>query len=71
MILATEWEPAPSGSVRAQPARAALVGALGSVETDLRRATTPPTPTEAGGVPDYPSRHMAGGTVGARSERRG
>jgi hypothetical protein len=42
LILASEWEPAPSGSVRAPPAWFVLVGALGSMGTDLKRATTPP-----------------------------
>ena len=42
------------------------MGALGSVGTDMRRATAPLAPVEAGGAPDD-----AGGTTGARSERRG
>jgi hypothetical protein len=37
---APRWEPATSRSVRAPPAPAVLVGALGSVEEDLRRHGT-------------------------------
>ena len=49
-----------------QPARGVLVGALGSVGTDLRRVTAPPAPVEASGGPDG-----AGGIAGVRSGEGG
>jgi hypothetical protein len=71
LIPASEWEPAPSGNARTLPTQVALVGALDSVGTDLRRATASPAPAEAGGAPDGAGGRMAGETAGARSERRG
>jgi hypothetical protein len=70
LIPASEWEPAPSGNVQAPLAWVALVGALSSVGTELRHATAPPAPVEAGGVPYGVGRRAVGGTAGARSERR-
>jgi hypothetical protein len=57
--------------MRAPSARVTLVGALGSVGIDLRRATAPPAPAEAGDTPDGAGGHTVGGTTGARSERLG
>lgn len=54
--------------MRALLSRVALVGALGSVGTNLRRATALPTPVEAGGMLDGAGGHTVGGTAGARSE---
>ena len=72
VVLASKWEPAPSGSSRAPPAWAMLVGALGSVGTDLRRTMAPLTPAEAGGVPDDAGGRTTGGTArGAGGARDG
>jgi hypothetical protein len=66
LILASEWEPLLSDGMRAPPARVTLVGALGSVGTDLRRATAPPAPAEAGGTPDGAGGHMVGWNYGSK-----
>ena len=63
-----EWELALSGSARAPPTRVALVGAFGSVGTNLRCATAPPAPAEAGGALDGAGGRVVGGTTGAMSE---
>ena len=68
MIPTLEWELALSGSARAPPTRVTLVGAFGLVGTNLRCATAPLAPAEAGGALDGAGGRVVGGTAGARRE---
>jgi hypothetical protein len=69
LIPALGWEPAVREHHHHGPA--VLMGALGSVRTNLRCATASSALAEVGGTPDGTGGHTTGGTVGARSESRG